>query len=311
MRYVISSQYTGKSRRKKMFHLLFLLFLGIALLIAILMLGNLLHDRVEKTNQLMQYAPYSYTPVDTTPAALPAITYRVPEETVSGVFSCVDLSDFSESTDWNAYCADKAEAYDGLSLCVTNGSTPRFAFAVFSERMESDELQVLPDTESLRALTAAAAQNALAVTAVADFPTETKLAGELAAELTTLGCQSVLFVTQADVLSEEKVQQYFAAAESARALAPEVQIGFSVSAAALRDGASALQLDKLADGVDFLALDAVSQPDADSLLALCESVYGSISYYSLRILIAGDEDSVTAQMESLRNAGYPSVLPTS
>lgn len=309
MRYFVSSQYTGKSRRRKVFRILFLLVLAVALCAAALTLGNLLYDRVEKTAVLMQYAPYAYTPQDSAVSSLPLSDRRVPNDTVYGFYRSVDFSGGWTAEEWDSYCASVAESCDGLSFCATNGDEPLFAFSVFATDAADDTNVQRTDLEQIRCMAAAAKQNLLSVTAVADFPTDTRMAGELAAELYALGCSDVLFVpSETENLTEQDVQRYISAAESARALASEIRVGFSVSASFFGDVSTSILINRLAESVDFLALNATSAT-TDSLLTLCESVYGSISYYSLRILIAGNEESVTAQTEALRNAGYLSVLP--
>lgn len=308
MRLYTYSLYTGNSRRKKLTRILLLCALAAAIFLSLLLLGNILNDRLEKATPLLALPAVHYgTDGIQEPDAPNVFVYsqKNPANTVPGAFCALRPAEYKSETELREACALASELYDGLTVTVSDAAGARFSLDAWTTDGETDG--TLPGTDALRSAAACAAENALTSCAILSLSGVSDT--EAAAELSALGFSEILF-TGTGMLDEGTERALRVLTDAIRATGSGIRIGFALFPDVFTDAQHAPQLEALAGYADFLALDTSDcAADEERVLALCDSLRGSIGYYSLRILLLGDAARLAAQAETLRASGFPAVLP--
>ena len=313
MRSRSSTQYLGTSLRKKLLRVLCFFSLALAILASVLMLGNILHDRLEKAAPLLSLPAISYTDLS---AVQKTSTYtpHTPGTLRPGYYYAPAPSVLAKTESIPAFCGTAAELYSGISLLLHDGENLRFA----SKTPPADGSQkgLLP-YESLTALLRASKEAALPCCAVWQIntavPDPDESGNGFLFEIASLGFEEILFTTlSADTLNERTVAACASLAEALKKTAPRLLVGFAVEYGAFTDAELAPMLEKLAACADILAVDLGGIPAGEKDSAAfartrAASLYGSIAYYPLRILVRGTEADASAQLRALQDAGIPAV----
>lgn len=309
MRYA-KNKYRSTASRRKAGRILFLSAVGAALVLSFLMLGNLLHDRLEKAAPLLNLPAITYA--DSDAHETPAVPY-VPTpfrsgESVDGIFCTVDASVFSseDSSSLKEACSVAAELYDGLSVTVADTQGLRFS------------LDDTPESGMRwKEVTDAAGICGLTVSAVWILPDAVPDSGSASFSsilaLAKAGADEILFTGLSSAsLSRKEVEAMTALCLAVREIRSDVRIGFALSPQVFADVDSAPLLEVLASHTDLLAAD-LGEPPADDpdgaeyALSAAEKLYGSIRYYPLRLLVRGSPARLAAQCAALQEAGYGAV----
>lgn len=284
--YSYYSQYTGNSRRRRLTRILLLCALAVSIFAAFLILGNLLNDRLEQAAPLLSL-PAVYTAGTPSPAAVEEVyLYRQAandEPAPSAVIGALSMETYPSADGLRAACALAAELYDGISI--------------------APDPAAMPDAQTLRAIVSAAEENSLTPSAAISLSAGADSALAAAASLAEAGFHEILF-TGAEAPDADETYALCSLYAALKEAAPAVTVGFSLAPAMFREADCAPLLETFAGYVDFLALDTTEcGADSDRLTELCSSLYGSVRYYSLRILICGEAPQRAAQTEALREAG--------
>ena len=304
------NKYRSPGFRRKVGRILFLCGLGTAILLSFLVLGKLLHDRLEKAAPLLKLPAVTYADTaakKTFAEPLPLADHR-PGTGADGIFCTVDEAVFrnGDSSALKEACSVAAELYDGLSIPVSGEDALRFSEGI---------------PEEWKNLLDAAHTYGLTVCAVWPLPDEIPgIDSATCAAARTLakeGADEILFIglTSAS-LGPDDPKNMAALCEDIRGTGSGTKIGFALMPEVFADADSAPRLDSLASHADFLAVDIGEPPagDPDGIAhaeAAVEALYGSISYYPLRIMLRGNEGKLTAQSAALREAGYTAIQPLS
>ena len=301
-----STQYVGSSPRKKILRVLFFCALVLLLLISVLMLGNILHDRLEKAAPLLALPSVSYTNL-TDARQTDVYTPYTPGDAHPGYYYAPTAEVLAKAETLPEFCRTAAELYSGISVSVRDGDGMRFA----AKNAPADAAQkALYPHETVSALLRAAKESALPCCAVwqmdSSIPDPNEAGNESLFELASLGFDEILFTTlSADSLNERTVAAAASLAEALKKASPRLLVGFSVEYGAFTDAELSPLLEKLAECVDILAVDLGNAPagtDASAAFALTRaaSLYGSIVYYPLRVLVRGAEADAAAQLRALQ-----------
>lgn len=314
MRSRSSAQYLGTSLRKKILRILCFCALALMLVISVLMLGNILHDRLEKAAPLLSLPAISYNLGAADARGTSTYTPYTSGEIRPGYYYAPAASVLAKSDSIPAFCRTAAELYSGISLLLHDGENLRFA----SKTPPADGSQkgLLP-YESITALLRASKEAALPCCAVWQMGTAVPDSDETANGslfgIASLGFEEILFTTlSADTLNERTVAACASLTEALKKKAPRLLVGFAVEYDAFTDAELAPMLEKLAACVDILAVDLGVLPADESDSAAfartrAASLYGSIAYYPLRVLVRGTEEDASAQLRALQDAGIPAV----
>ncbi len=313
MRSRSSSQYLGSSPRKRILRVLFFCALAAAILLSVLMLGNILHDRLEQAAPLMALPSVSYGNI---PETKNAQTYTpfTPGGAISGIYYAPGASVLSKAETLTDCCAAAAELYDGISLAVNDTAGLRFAA---KNAAEDDKGNALYPYETLTALLKAADTASLQTCAVwqmgSSVPDWNADESESIRAIAAEGFDEILFTTlSTDALNERTIAAAGALADALKNLHPSLLVGFAVEYGAFTEADLAPLLENLAMSVDFLAVDFGKAPDGESESAAFAAerasvLYGSIVYYPLRVLVRGSEITAAAQIQKLRDTGTVSI----
>lgn len=314
MRYS-QNKYRGLSYRRKISQILFFSVLGTAILLSFLMLGNLLHDRLDKAAPLLDLPAVSYADTSALEVvfAPPVVSSLLPKESPDGVYCTVDdtVLTSGDASRLQQACAVAAELYDGISVTVSDENGLRFAFA--------DDASAVP--QPLTDLMKAAKNHGLVFSAVWQLPDEVpgtdSVTCTVASALARAGADEILFTGLSSAsLSDEELTAMSALYDAVRAESSSVKIGFALMPEVFADVDSAPRLETLSAHTDILAVDfgepAADDPDGTAhALESAAGLYGSIGYYPLRILIRGGAEKAAAQSAALQQAGYTSIQPLS
>jgi len=314
MRRYARAQYRTNRLQKRIMRILILLILLFSILATFLILGNILHDRLEKAQPVLSLPVIHYT--DPIVPALPAYTHSfTPAEEKPGIFRLLSVTNPADHASLEQFCAETAGNYDGISVVISgkNGMC-------FSLTEEADKgAEKIPGIDTLQALTGFCRTAGLRICAVWELPdtvpgsdSQTCIA---AGTLASLGFHEILFtgLTSAS-LHDRDIAAMAALTEAIRKKSASIQVGFALENDVFHDIASAQTLEKLAQTVDFLALDTGTPPEnteesAAYALTVCGALYGSIAYYPLRILLSGSPEALLLQTAALRDAGYTAIQP--
>ncbi len=314
MRSRSSSQYLGSSPRKRILRVLFFCALAAAILLSVLMLGNILHDRLAQASPLLALPSVSYGNI---PDRKTAQTYSAftPGKEIPGIYYAPGASVLSKAETIPDSCTAAAELYNGISLAVNDDAGLRFA----PKAADKTAAVTSPyPNETLAALLKAADAASLRTCAVwqmeSSVPDWTSSESESIRAIAAEGFDEILFTTlTAGDLNERSIAAAAALADALKNLHPRLLVGFAVEHAAFTEADLAPLLEKLAMSVDFLAVDFGKAPEGETESAAfaaerADTLYGSIAYYPLRVLVRGSDITAAAQIQKLRDAGIPAVL---
>jgi len=311
------NKYRSPGARRKAGRILLFCALTAALLFSFLVLGNLLHDRLEKAQPLLNLPAVTYADTAAAPppsAALPFSDHQRGTYT-GGIYCTVDETVFSagDAAAMKEACAVAAELYDGLSITVSGENALRFSSAA-----GQDPSSFAPPAE-WKTLTEAAHSCGLTVCAVWSLPNEIpgidSATCDSARAFAADGADEILFTGLAAAsLSAADAAAMAELSESIRKSGTGVKIGFALTPEIFADVDSASLLETLMPHVDFLAVDIGEPPAGDPdgtahAKNIAEKLYGSIAYYPLRILIRGSDVKLSAQSVILQEAGYTDIQP--
>ena len=288
MKYYTSTQYTGKTKKKKILRIVLLVSLALGILIGTAMLGNLLRDRLTRAEKLLALSPEDYAvgeEAETTPSFTKPPRRRQTVETV--VCTPVSADAFRSR---EALTDALSGLSDGISVTVTDAEGARFAFSAFPSGMDDGIADVRLLTAA--AETAAGTDTHLSATLYTSFSAVTD--GDVLAELALCGVRDVVICgLTGETLSPASAYTLLVYLDYLRDRAPDTAIGIALSPALFRDADAASSLDQLAEYFDYLALDLTERPaeydDAAAYAAaLSAELYGSIQYYNLAVRTDAD-----------------------
>lgn len=308
-----SSQYVGSSPRQRILRVLFFCVLAAAILLSVLMLGNILHDRLAQAAPLLALPSVSYGNI---PEAKHTQTYTpfIPGKELPGMYYVPDAEALSKPESLPESCTAAAKLYTGISLTVHDTAGLRFAAKGADKTAAGSSLYPY---ETLTALLKAADAASLQTCAVWQMGSvipdwgadESESIREIAAE----GFDEILFTAlRSDALNERNIAAAAALVKALKNIHPRLLVGFAVDFDAFTEADLAPLLETLAMSVDFLAVDLGKAPEGENESAVfaaerTAALYGSITYYPLRVLVRGSDITAAAQMQKLRDAGIPSV----
>jgi hypothetical protein len=268
--------YVGKAKRRRRIRILILCGLLIAVLLAAVLLGKLLKDRLDRTSPLLSLTAQKVT-LDEYPTAEEVFRPASHDGDAGGSFGLIEPDLYADDAQRREACALIAALYDGVSLAPD------------------------AEAESAAALIRCAHEHPLTVSAVLPGdvdPSKLAALAEAGADeiILTHVCGTSLTAQALSILCE--------LTDDLHALYPALRVGFALSPEVFGDGMSAVYLETLSERADLLLLDAREAEDPG---ALCAALAGSIRYYPLRVLIAGEEAAVSALRYALQEAGIRSV----
>ena len=283
MRYYTSTQYTGKTKKKKILRIALLLSLSLGILIGAAMLGNLLLDRLDRAENLLSLSPSDYT-ARKEPETAPVFVKEPRRRPTVEAVTCtpLDAGAFQSRDTLNASLSGLSGG--GVSVTVSDASGARFDFDALSGGDGLADPRLLTAAADI----AAVSDTHLSVTLYTSHSAATD--GELLAQLVLCGIRDVaLCGLTGETLSPTAAYTLLVYLDHLRDRAPDTAIGIALSPALFRDGEAAAQLDQLARYFDYLALDLTERPAryadaADYAEAIAAELYGSIDYYKLAVL---------------------------
>ncbi len=268
--------YVGKAKRRRRIRILILCALTAAVLLAAALLGKLLKDRLDRTSPLLSLTAERVT-LGAYPTAEEVFHPGSHDGDAGGSFGLMDPALYDDDESRREACGLIAELYDGVSLAPDAEPEAAAALIRCAHERKLTVSAVLPgdvDPSKIAALAEAGADEIL---------------------LTNV-CGAALTAQTLSILCE--------LTDDLHALYPETRFGFALSPEVFGDGMSAVYLETLSERTDLLLLDT---RQAEDPAALCAALAGSIRYYPLRVLIAGEEAAVSALRYSLQEAGIRSV----
>lgn len=279
------SQYFSERRKQKLRRILIPLLLVVSILTAVLMLGNLLKDRLDAAQPLLSLPVFSFPAQSSTARTPSELLLHQRKDTVPLTYAGVDVSAM-ETSDLHTL----TDVYNGISLSVP------------AEPSESE-------AAALRQITAEAAAQGLQTCAVLSIGEV--ICGDVSASLTTaknlarnfaeIGFTEILFTR---ITAEESATILVEIPNSVRDAVPGIRVGMGVNSTALESGSFAPALEVLAETADFMALDPESITVTKDAVDLAFHHRGSIDYFTMRILIRGDVNTRAATEAALRTEGY-------
>lgn len=283
MRYYTSTQYTGKTKKKRILRAVLLTSLSLGILIGTAMLGNLLRERLVRTENLLSLSPEDYA---VQPETAPTPQFTEPprrRQTVEAVVCTpVDADAFASRNTLDDALSHLSGG--GISVTVSDAEGARFAFDAIPANGS------LPDPRLLTAAAEAAgiADTHLSATVYTSHSASTD--GDVLAELVLCGVRDVVLCgLTGEKLSPTAAYTLLIYLDHLRDRAPDTAIGIALSPALFRDADAAQQLDQISEYFDYLALDLTDRPpeyaDAASYAdAVSAELYGSFAYYNLAVL---------------------------
>lgn len=282
-----SSRYFGERRKRKLKRILIPIALVVAIVTALLMLGNLLKDRLDAAGPLLSF-PVSTFPEQSGHRSPAELLLHRKKITVSLTYAAVDPTN-AEAEDLDTL----TDVYTGISLSVPANRTDK----------ETSDIRRIAAGASLRGIQCSAIVHVSQVV-YGDVETSLTAAETLSRELSKLGFTEILIT---GITGEESAVALAEIPGSIRESTPGIRIGFGVTAQALESGAFAPALEVLAEAADFMALDPLSVTDTEEAVDLAFHHRGSIEYFSMRILIRGNASTRAATETALRREGYVSL----
>ncbi len=305
MRYYTPSHYTGKTKQKKIFRIVLLTLLFLGILAGLAVLGNLLRERLVRAQSLLALTPEDYSVQTGTPK-----TYEYTKPPMKNPhekrFVCAPVSPavFAGTDALNAAFRSAAESHEGISVTVSDATGLYFAIG------DAAENAALKPSSLLGEAVSAAGAYGLHLSATVHTSYSAQQDAAVLAELARLGItETVVCGLTKSTLTDARAYDLLLYLEMLRAAAPQMTIGLALSPALFTDAASAPHLDTLAAYFDFLLLDVSAADSADYAASLQEtlaSLYGSLSYYDLAVLIDGEYAS-EALLEILHGASAETV----
>lgn len=282
-----SSRYFGKKRKEKAKRILIPTVLILSILTVTLMLGNLLKDRLTAAESLLSLPTVTYPEQDTsvkTPSQLLLHKDKhIPDVRYTAWEFGTPVPDFEAL----------APIYSGISVILPTAWT------------EAEE-------EAIRVLADEAAKHGMKVCAV--FSLSDCLAEDLPETLHAIGTRAEALgrMHAAEILitgitGEESILTLAEIPGKVRASAPQAQVGLGLTPDALISAPFAPALEVLAEAADFLALDGKSDLTVEEASDLAFRHRGSIRYFTLRVLIRGEESVRQSTETALLAEGYTSV----
>ncbi len=282
-----SSRYFGKKRKEKAKRILIPTVLILSILTVTLMLGNLLKDRLTAAEPLLSLPAVTYPEQDTsvkTPSQLLLHKDKhIPDVRYTAWEFGTPVPDFESL----------APVYGGVSVILPTDWT------------EAEE-------EAIQKIADGAAKNGMKVCAV--FSLSDYLTDDLPETLDAIGTRSEalsrMHVTEiliTGITGEESILTLAEIPGKVRASAPQARVGLGFTPDALISASFAPALEVLAEAADFLALDGMRDLTVEEAADLAFRHRGSIRYFSLRILIRGEESVRQSAEIALLAEGYTSV----
>ncbi len=285
LKYYTSTQYTGKTKKKKLLRIALLISLTLGILIGAAMLGNLLLDRLTRAENLLSLSPADYAAGEETETA-PQFTKepRKRQTVEAAVCTPVGANAFQSRETLNKALADLSGG--GFSVTVSDAAGARFSIASLPGGSEEG----LADPRLLTAAAEAAGIANMHLSATVYTSHSAATDGDVLAELVLCGVRDVVICgLTGETLSPTTTYSLLVYLDHLRDRAPDTAIGIALSPALFRDADAAAQLDQLARYFDYLALDLTVLPeeytDAAAYAAdVSAGLYGSIDYYKLAVL---------------------------
>lgn len=270
------------------------------ILIALTVLGNILHDRLEETKDLFIDPHAGNAPAESTSRPDTDRTPYTPMEEQSDIYAFIDAASFANEAELSDACRLTAELHDGVSVTVSDGDGVRYALSAYESQPFPEDL---PSAAYLKEVTRVADTHGLtscAVLLLRDVVTDSAAA----VELSRIGFGEILFTVSATAIGDGDVTLLSDFIRAIRTESGDAKIGFSFPASLFASPEYAQHLEKLAAHTDFLVLDTGDTADSAAVRELCEALRGSIGYYPLRILLRGTERQIAEKEQELRDAGF-------
>ncbi len=282
-----SSRYFGKKRKEKAKRILIPTVLILSILTVTLMLGNLLKDRLTAAEPLLSLPAVTYPEQDTsvkTPSQLLLHKDKhIPDVRYTAWEFGTPVPDFESL----------APVYGGVSVVLP------------TDWSEAEE-------EAIQKIADGAAKNGMKVCAV--FSLSDCLTDDLPETLDAISTRSEalsrMHVTEiliTGITGEESILTLAEIPGKVRASAPQARVGLGFTPDALISASFAPALEVLAEAADFLALDGMRDLTVEEAADLAFRHRGSIRYFSLRVLIRGEESVRQSAEIALLAEGYTSV----
>ncbi len=292
MKYYAPSHYTGKTKQKKILRIVLLSVLILGILTGLAVLGNLLGERLVRAQSLLDLTPedYSAQSNDT-----PSYAYTKPPQKnplrMHAVCAPLSPAVFAkEETLKNAVLA-AAETHAGISVTAADATGLYFAIG------DAAENTALRSPSLLGYAADTAASHGMHISATVHTSYSVQQDASILEELTHRGItETVICGAAGETLTASKMYDLLLYLETLRESAPQMTIGIALSPTLFADADAAVHLDTLAAYFDFLLLDISAADSADyaaDLEKTLSSLYGSIAYYELAVLIAGEHASET------------------
>lgn len=296
MKLYTHAQYTGKTKQKRIFRIVFLSLLTAGILWGILLLGNLFGDRLTSAADLLALDAGDHATASEKPEAK---KYDAPpkKRPLTETF-------FSPALAPSAYETEKAlkSALDaipagerGLSVTVRDKDGARFSLTALGG--EAPSANALP----LSTVVTLAKEKSLSVCALFHTTYSAKADAAALCELADLGIREILLSgLTGDALTNDETYTLLLYLEMLRGEAPEMTVGIALSPEIFGDAPSAAHLDVLLNYFDYLALDLSATDGTSHVQSTLESLPGSLSYYDLAVLLKADVfDAISDTLTSL------------
>ncbi len=290
MKYYTSSQYTGKTKQKRILRIALICSLIAGILVGTAVLGNLFKDRLQRAADLLALQPQDYAVVPQQPAGN---VYTAPTKkrpmTLNGICAPIQPASFKDKKTLEKALEEAAISHKGISMTVANESGFRFALDATDTAGDALKKSVLTDTVSL------ASARDLPVSATLYTTGSAKTDSAVMKELSQCGVTEVLLCGLTDdTLDNAYTYTLLLYLEQLRAEAPGMTVGIALSPALFQSAATAVHLDTLFQYFDYLALDLTKADSVLSVEEACDALYGSMSYYDLAVLLdAGTAETVS------------------
>jgi len=324
LRYYRYRQKASQKAKAIFLRVLFVLAAAAVITGLAILTGNLLLDKVEKAEELLETnVPPSGNAaerVDTTPP-LTTDGYSSLQVFASGL----DLTVHDTEDSLFARVLTIAETYNTISVRITDNNTLLYVSPALSSLMRQPDTGVnTVEYERLaNMITAARAQN-LRISAVMssslhrmDNDTAALVDSTIAAELYVLGFHEILFT---DLLSEDadtdaitNARRYLQSIHDTLSGTGSFSMGACLPSSIYLDADNAKQVQLLSSVVDFLAMDASRLPVASTgsamtLEEVCTSLAGSFEVYNLRVVLdSTDSLLLAAQHDTLVRMGITNI----
>ena len=276
MKYYTPTRYTGKAKQKRAFRIALICLLVFGILSGLAVLGNLLGDRLQRAQSLLSLTPDDYTAKAEAPVSY---VYDKSPEKRQLAFTGASVPITTKEMPIEAVLTDIA-AGGGLSFTVSDEHGRRFAIGADEANTQRLPLSFLSDTAKL------AEENGLHTSATVYPSYSAQTDAETLKALADCGVTEVVLCgLTGESLDEADTYTLLLYLERLRGLSPQTTVGLALSPSLFRDPLSARHLDTLCDYYDFLLLDLRAVTSVEQISQTVTALYGSISYYSLAVLL--------------------------